>query len=168
MTAIEPAARAPGAGDLAPEFDLPASFNRRVSSRDLRGTRFVLYLYSKADTSGCTRQACDFQNALPALDRSGLTVVGLSRDPIKAIEAFATRFSLAFPLASDSDGAVVAAYGSWVGKSMYGRQYMGIDRSTFLIGADGRIMRAWRKVKVPGHVAEVLRTAASSTGNNTA
>ncbi len=168
MTAIEPEPFAPGAGDLLPEFDLPASFNRRVSSRELRGTRFVLYLYPKADTSGCTRQACDFQAALPAFDRSGLAVVGLSRDPIKAIEAFATRFALAFPLASDAGGAVVAACGSWVGKSMYGRHYMGIDRSTFLVGADGRIVRIWRKVKVPGHVAEVLRTAASATGNNTA
>ena len=168
MTTIAPEAPAPQVGDLAPQFDLPASFNRRVSSRELRGTRYVLYLYPKADTSGCTKQACDFQHALPALNRSGLAVVGLSRDPIKAIDAFATRFALAFPLASDADGAVVAAYGSWVGKSMYGRQYMGIDRSTFLVGPDGRIMRAWRKVKVPGHVAEVLRMAGSATGNNTA
>lgn len=168
MTTIAPVQPAPEAGDLLPEFDLPASFDRRVSSRALRGTRFVLYLYPKADTSGCTRQACDFQAALPAFDRSGLAVVGLSRDPIKAIEAFATRFALAFPLASDAGGAVVAACGSWVGKSMYGRHYMGIDRSTFLVGADGRIVRIWRKVKVPGHVTEVLRTAASATGNNTA
>ncbi len=172
MTTIEPRLRTPEAhvpeaGDLAPAFDLPASFNRRVGSCGLRGTRFVLYLYPKADTAGCTRQACDFQQALPAFGRSGLAVVGLSRDPIKAIEAFATRFGLAFPLASDADGAVVAAYGSWVGKSMYGRQYMGIDRSTFLVGADGRIVRAWRKVKVAGHVAEVLRTATAASGNNT-
>ena len=151
----------PEAGDPAPEFDLPASFGRRVSSRELRGQRFVLYLYPKADTSGCTREACDFQEALPAFGRSGLTVVGASRDTVAAIEAFAAKFDLAFPLAFDADGAVVAAYGSWVEKSMYGRTYMGIDRSTFLVGADGRIIQAWRRVKVPGHVVEVLRAAAA-------
>ncbi len=161
MTDAGPEAHIPEAGDPAPEFDLPASFGRRVSSRELRGQRFVLYLYPKADTSGCTREACDFQEALPAFGKSGLTVVGVSRDPVAAIEAFATKFDLAFPLASDADGTVVAAYGSWVEKSMYGRTYMGIDRSTFLVGADGRILRAWRKVKVPGHAAEVLRAAAA-------
>ena len=162
MTDAGPDASLPEAGDPAPEFDLPASFKRRVSSEALRGRPFVLYLYPKADTSGCTREACDFQEALPAFGNSGLTVIGVSRDPIAAIEAFATKFDLAFPLASDADGAVVAAYGSWVQKSMYGRTYMGIDRSTFLIGADGRILRAWRRVKVPGHAAEVLRAAASA------
>ncbi len=162
MTPAGPEAHAPEAGDPAPPFDLPASFDRRVSLHGLRGTPFVLYLYPKADTSGCTREACDFQEALPAFGGSGLAVVGLSRDPMPAIEAFATRFALAFPLASDADGAVVAAYGSWVEKSMYGRRYMGIDRSTFLVGADGRIVRAWRRVKVPGHAAEVLRAAASA------
>ena len=132
-----------------------------MSLAGLRGQRFVLYLYPKADTSGCTREACDFQEALPALAGSGLAVVGLSRDPMPAIEKFATRFGLAFPLAADAEGTVVSAYGSWVEKSMYGRTYMGIDRSTFLIGADGRIIRTWRKVKVPGHAAEVLRAAAA-------
>ena len=161
MTEAEPESRIPEAGDPAPEFDLPASFGRRVSLAGLRGRPFVLYLYPKADTSGCTREACDFQEALPAFGRSGLTVVGLSRDPMPAIEAFARKFDLAFPLAADAEGTVVAAYGSWTEKSMYGRKYMGIDRSTFLIGADQRIVRAWRKVKVPGHAAEVLRVAGS-------
>ncbi len=159
MTDAGPDAHVPEAGDPAPESDLPASFGRRVSSRELRGQPFVLYLYPKADTSGCTREACDFQEALPAFGKSGLTVVGVSRDPMAAIETFAKKFDLAFPLASDADGAVVAAYGSWVEKSIYGRTYMGIDRSTFLVGADGRILRVWRKVKVPGHAAEVLRAA---------
>ena len=160
MTNAEPEARVPEAGDPAPGFDLPASFGRRVSLSGLHGQPFVLYLYPKADTSGCTRQACDFQEALPAFNGSGLTVIGLSRDPIKAIEAFASKFDLAFPLASDAEGTVVAAYGSWVEKSMYGRTFMGIDRSTFLVGADGRFVRVWRKVKVPGHAAEVLSAAA--------
>ena len=102
---------------------------------ELRGWRFVPYLYPKAETSGCTRQACDVQQALSMFDRSGLAVVGLPRDPIKAIETFASRFALAFPLASDADGAVVAACGSWVAKSVPGRQDMGTDRSTFLVGA---------------------------------
>ena len=162
MTDAGHEAHVPEAGDPAPGFDLPASFGRRVSLGGLRGQPFVLYLYPKADTSGCTREACDFQEALPAFNGSGLTVVGLSRDPMAAIEAFARKFDLAFPLASDAEGAVVAAYGSWVEKSMYGRTYMGIDRSTFLVGADGRIVRAWRKVKVPGHASEVLQAAASA------
>jgi peroxiredoxin Q/BCP len=149
------------AGDLALDFDLPASGGRRVTLAGLLGRPFVLYFYPKADTSGCTREACDFQEALGPLGASGLAVVGVSRDPVRALDAFAAKFGLEFPLAADIDGSVVAAYGSWVEKSMYGRRYMGIERSTFLVAADGRIVRAWRKVKVPGHAAEVLKAAAA-------
>ena len=149
-----------GDGDQAPPFDLAATGNRRVRLADHAGRKLVLYFYPKADTSGCTKEACAFQDALPALGKLGLDVVGVSKDGLDALEAFAAKYGLAFPLASDPDGAVVERYGAWVEKSMYGRAYMGIDRSTFLIGADGTILRSWRKVKVPGHAAAVMVAAA--------
>ena len=147
------------AGDAAPDFDLPATGGRRASLAGQRGQPFVLYFYPKADTSGCTREACDFQEALAGLGQGTLPVLAVSRDPMQALEAFAAKYKLEFPLASDLDGSVVEAYGVWVEKSMYGRTYMGIDRSTFLVDADGRIAQTWRKVKVPGHAAAVLTAA---------
>ena len=119
---------------------------------------YVLYFYPKADTPGCTKEACAFQEALPQLGHIGIEVIGVSKDAMKPIEKFAEKYSLSFPLASDT-GGVAEAYGSWGEKSMYGRTYMGIDRSTFLIGKDGKIARVWRKVKVPGHAAEVMEAA---------
>ncbi|MGI4746096.1 MAG: peroxiredoxin [Janthinobacterium lividum] len=152
-------------GDLVPDFDLAASLGRRITRDELRGRPFVLYFYPKADTSGCTRQACDFEQALATLGdagaKAGLAVVGVSRDPLKAIDKFAAKYALTFPLAADADGTVVEAYGVWTEKSMYGRKYMGIDRSTFLVDGEGRLVRAWRKVKVPGHAADVLKAAAA-------
>ncbi len=146
-------------GIAAPDFELPASGARTVSSALLKGRPYVLYFYPKADTSGCTKEACAFQEALPQLGQLGLEVIGVSRDPIKALDKFAAKYSLAFPLASDEAGALTNAYGVWVEKSMYGRKYMGIERATFLVDADGRIKRAWPKVKVEGHAAEVLAAA---------
>ena len=143
-------------GDLAPHFSLPASRGRIVSSATLSGQPYVLYFYPKADTSGCTKQACAFQEALPQLGTIGAEVVGVSRDPLPALEKFADKYGLAFPLASDQAGALTEAYGVWVEKSMYGKKYMGIERSTFLIGANGRVRRVWPKVKVDGHAVEVL------------
>ena len=143
-------------GDQAPDFELPASLGRTVSAAALKGRPYVLYFYPKADTSGCTKEACAFQEALPQLGGLGLEVIGVSRDPVRALDKFAAKYGLAFPLASDESGALTQAYGVWVEKSMYGRQYMGIERSTFLVGEDGRIRRAWPKVKVEGHAAEVL------------
>jgi peroxiredoxin Q/BCP len=147
-------------GDTAPDFTLPASRGRTVSSKALKGRPYVLYFYPKADTSGCTKEACAFQEALPQLGKLGLEVVGVSRDPIKALDKFADKYSLAFPLASDEAGGLTEAYGVWVEKSMYGKKYMGIERSTFLVGADGKVKRVWPKVKVEGHAAEVLAAAA--------
>ena len=146
-------------GDLAPDFAMPASGGRRVSRDGCKGRPFVLYFYPKADTPGCTKEACGFQEALGGLGKLPLDVIGVSRDPMKAIEKFAAKYSLTFPLASDEDGGVSAAYGTWVEKSMYGKKYMGRGRGTFLIDAEGRIARLWRKVQVPGHVAAVLAAA---------
>lgn len=146
-------------GDPAPEFTLAASSGRQVSSAALKGRPFILYFYPKANTSGCTTEACDFQEALGQLGKLGLEVIGVSPDAIKPIENFAAKYGLTFPLASDPTHEVATAYGVWVEKSMYGRKYMGIERSTFLIDQEGRIAQAWRKVKVTGHAAEVAAAA---------
>ena len=146
-------------GDMAPAFTLPASRGRTISDADLRGKPYVLYFYPKADTSGCTKEACAFQEALPQLGKTGVQVIGVSRDPVRALEKFADKYGLDFPLASDEAGALTEAYGVWVEKSMYGRKYMGVERATFLVGGDGRIARIWPKVKVEGHAAEVLKAA---------
>ena len=147
------------AGDPAPDFQLPASGGRDVRLAAMRGKPFVLYFYPKADTPGCTREACAFQEALPALGVIGVEVVGVSRDAMKPIEAFAKKYKLTFPLASDAAGKTSEAYGTWVEKSMYGRKYMGMERATFLIDRQGNIARIWRKVKVNGHAAEVAAAA---------
>ena len=145
----------------APDFTLPASNGRTVSLANLKGKPFVLYFYPKADTPGCTKEAQAFQEALPELGQIGVDVIGVSKDKIKPIEKFAEKFGLTFPLASDETGATVEAYGAWVEKSMYGKSYMGIDRSTVLVDRDGKVARIWRKVKVPGHAAEVMQAAKS-------
>ena len=148
-------------GDAAPDFAMPASGGRSVSLAALRGRPFVLYFYPKADTPGCTKEACAFQEALPQLGRIGIEVIGVSKDKIKPIEKFAEKYGLKFPLASDAGTQVAEAYGVWVEKSMYGRKYMGLERSTFLIDRDGRIARIWPKVKIDGHAAEVAAAAAA-------
>jgi peroxiredoxin Q/BCP len=116
----------------------------------------VLYFYPKDDTSGCTREAQDFTALTSDFQKAGALVVGVSRDPMKKHEKFIGKYDLKVPLASDEDGRISDAFGTWVQKSMYGRKYMGMERSTFLIAADGKVVRSWRKVKVPGHAQEVL------------
>lgn len=148
-------------GDKAPAFSLPASGGRTVSLAAMAGKPFVLYFYPKADTSGCTKQACAFQEALTQFGSLGVEVIGVSPDPMKPIEKFAAKYNLTFPLASDETKAAAEAYGVWVEKSMYGKKYMGIERSTFLIDAKGSVARAWHKVKVDGHAAEVQAAAAA-------
>ncbi len=143
----------------APPFSLSASGGRTVSLQAQAGKPFVLYFYPKADTPGCTKEAQAFEEALPEMAQGGVSVIGVSKDPIKALDKFAEKYGLTFPLASDPDGAVVEAYGAWVEKSMYGKSYMGIDRSTVLIDKQGKVARIWRKVKVPGHAAEVMKAA---------
>jgi peroxiredoxin Q/BCP len=155
------AAKVVGEGDRAPAFEMPASGGRTVSLKAMKGKPFVLYFYPKADTPGCTKEACAFQEALPALGKIGVEVIGVSKDAMKPIEKFAEKYGLRFPLASDKDTQVCEAYGTWVEKSMYGRKYMGVERSTFLIDAKGRIAKAWRKVSVTGHAQDVLAAAKS-------
>lgn len=150
-------------GDPAPDFSLPASGGRTASLAAMKGKPFILYFYPKADTPGCTKEACAFEEAGATLGKMGLNVIGVSPDKMKPIEKFADKYKLTFPLASDEDHAVAEAYGSWVEKSMYGKKYMGIDRSTFLIDAEGKVAKAWRKVSVTGHVDAVL-TAAREIG----
>lgn len=127
-----------------------------MSLSALRGRKVVVYFYPKADTPGCTKETCGFNEALAALAGAGATVIGISKDPVAKLEKFRDKYGVGFALASDGASDVTERYGSWVEKSMYGRTYMGIDRSTFLIGEDGTITRVWRKVKVTGHVDAVL------------
>jgi len=143
-------------GTQAHPFTLPASANRTVSSDALNGRPYVLYFYPKADTTGCTKEAQSFQALLPSFRTKNVEIIGVSRDPLKALDKFATKFGLEFPLASDENGELTTAYNVWVEKSMYGRKYMGIERSTVLVGADGIIVKAWPKVKIDGHAEEVL------------
>ena len=152
----------PGAitiGAPAPAFEMPASLSRMVSNATYTGRPYVLYFYPKADTPGCTREACAFQEALPDLDATGIDVIGVSPDGMKLIEKFAAKYNLRFALASDAEKKTAAAYGTWIEKSMYGRKYMGMERSTFLIDAKGNIAAIWRSIKIPGHVAAVLAAA---------
>ena len=145
-------------GDKAPAIPVTASDG---STTDLGapGQPLVLYFYPKDDTSGCTREAQDFTALASDFAKAGVKVVGVSRDPMKKHEKFIAKYNLAVPLASDEDGRISDAFGTWVEKSMYGRKYMGMERSTFLVGSDGKVLKAWRKVKVPGHAQEVLHAA---------
>ena len=147
-----------GEGDSAPAIRVTLSDGSEV---DLAapGRPVALYFYPKDDTSGCTREAQDFTSLDSDFERAGLKVIGVSRDAMKKHEKFIGKYGLTVPLASDEDGRISDAFGTWVEKSMYGRKYMGMERSTFLIGADGRVVKAWRKVKVPGHAADVLEAA---------
>ena len=152
------------AGTQAPDFTMPTDGGGQISLSGLRGGPVILYFYPKDDTPGCTKEACGFRDALPDFSALGATVIGVSKDDTAKHDKFKAKYDLPFTLASDADGATCDAYGVWVEKSMYGRKYMGIDRATFLIGADGRIAKVWRKVKVPGHVEEVLQALRALEG----
>jgi peroxiredoxin Q/BCP len=145
-------------GDTAPNITVTASDGSNVNLA-APGQALVLYFYPKDDTSGCTREAQDFTALAGDYAKAGVKVIGVSRDPMKSHEKFIGKYSLAVPLVSDQDGRISEAFGTWVEKSMYGRKYMGMERATFLIGADGRVLKAWRKVKVPKHAEEVLKAA---------
>ena len=127
-----------------------------LSLKDLKGSHVVLYFYPKDDTPGCTKEACAFRDSLPRFKKMNAKIFGVSRDDLESHDKFAKKYELPFTLISDSDGSITDSFGVWVEKSMYGRKYMGIERATFLIDTAGVIRRVWRKVKVPGHAAEVL------------
>jgi len=148
-------------GDKAPAITVTASDGSSVNLAS-PGQPLVLYFYPKDDTSGCTREAQDFTALASEFAKAGVKVIGVSRDPMKAHEKFIGKYSLAVPLVSDEDGRISDAFGTWVQKSMYGRKYMGMERATYLIAADGRVLKAWRKVKVPEHAEEVLKAARES------
>ena len=145
-------------GEKAPAIDVVSTDGSSVNLA-APGQSLVLYFYPKDDTSGCTREAQDFTALAPEFEKAGVKVIGVSRDPMKKHDKFIAKYDLAVPLASDEDGRISDAFGTWVEKSMYGRKYMGTERATFLIGSDGRVLRSWRKVKVPGHAQDVLKAA---------
>jgi peroxiredoxin Q/BCP len=143
-------------GDPIPEFTLPTDGGRTLSLADLKGEKSILYFYPKDNTSGCTKEAQAFRDSLGDFAAAGARIVGISKDSVTSHDKFKEKQNLNFTLVSDVDGTLCEAFGVWVEKSMYGKKYMGIERATFLADADGVVRRVWRKVKVPGHAAEVL------------
>lgn len=152
MTAIDE-------GATAPDFTLPADNGGEISLSGLRGQPVVIYFYPKDNTSGCTKEAIAFNDLSAAFAEAGVTVVGISPDSVASHDKFKAKFGLSFALAADTEKTVADAYGVWVEKSMYGRKYMGVERSTFLVDKDGTVAKAWHKVKVPGHAEAVLEAA---------
>jgi peroxiredoxin Q/BCP len=145
------------AGKKAPDFTANTDGGKKLKLSDLRGKPVVLYFYPKDDTSGCTAEACGFRDSLPNFSKVKAQVIGVSKDSVEKHDKFKKKYGLTFPLVSDEDGKICEKYGTWVEKSLYGRKYMGIERATFLIDKAGTVARVWHKVKVPGHVDEVLQ-----------
>ncbi len=143
-------------GDNAPDFKLPSTNGETASLKDFKGKKVVLYFYPKDDTPGCTREACSFQESLASLKRKGAIVFGVSADSVQSHKKFSEKYGLSFPLLSDETKETLKAYGVWKEKSMYGRKFMGIERTTFVIDENGRIQNIFPSVKVDGHVSEVL------------
>ncbi|CTQ42528.1 thioredoxin-dependent thiol peroxidase [Roseibium aggregatum] len=146
-------------GDVAPDFELEGDGGNKVSLSALKGKPVVVYFYPKDDTPGCTKEAIAFTEQSDAFARLGVTIIGLSPDTAAKHDKFIAKHNLAIRLGADTEKEVAEAYGVWVEKSMYGKKYMGVERTTFLVGADGKIAEIWRKVKVPGHADAVLEAA---------
>jgi len=149
----------PQEGDEAPDFTAPTHGGGTLSLGSLQGRKVILYFYPKDDTPGCTTEACGFRDNMAALGAADAVVVGVSRDSVKRHDSFKAKYGLPFTLVSDEDGSICEAYGVWVEKMNYGRAYMGIERATFLIDGTGTVREVWRKVKVKGHVEEVVAAA---------
>ena len=143
-------------GDKAPAFSVKDDTGQTVKLSDFKGKKVVLYFYPKDDTPGCTKEACNFRDGIAALKKRGAVVLGVSADSVESHKKFKTKFSLNFPLLADTDRAIIEAYDVWKEKSMYGKKYMGIERTTFVIGSDGKISHIFPKVKVDQHADEVL------------
>lgn len=152
-------------GDPAPPFDLPTAGGGRVSLGSLKGKRVVLYFYPKDDTPGCTLEALNFTEKEKAFARANAVIVGVSRDSVSKHDKFAAKHGLKLQLGSDEAGLVTEAYGVWGEKTLYGRKFMGIERATFLIDTKGKIAHVWRKVRVPGHVEDVLKVVNAQDAN---
>ena len=145
-------------GDKIPAIELATPGGGNIALRDQIGRPFILYFYPKDDTSGCTREAQDFSSLMPEFEALGATVLGVSKDNAIKHQKFISKYDLTVPLATDTDDKAMEAFGVWVEKQLYGKRYMGIDRSTFLFNSDGRLFRSWRRVRVPGHAGEVLES----------
>ncbi len=143
-------------GQKAPDFTLPDDTGQKVSLKDFRGKKVVLYVYPKDNTPGCTQESCDFRDSWSRIQKKGAVVLGLSKDSAASKAKFKAKYDLPFPLLADEDRSVLEKFGVWKEKNMYGKKVMGIERTTYLIDEEGRIARIWSKVKVPGHVDEVL------------
>lgn len=148
-------------GSKAPDFTLLTDAGEKLKLSSLAGSKVVLYFYPKADTPGCTKEACGFRDQFPALGGLDAIVLGVSPDPVNSVARFKAKYNLPFSLLADEEHKVAEKYGVWVEKSMYGKTYMGVERTTFIIGKDGKIAKIFRKVKVDGHTAEVLAALAA-------
>ena len=148
-------------GDKAPDFSAPTDGGGTASLKALKGKNVILYFYAKDDTPGCTTEACGFRDAVVDFSKVGAEIIGASKDSVARHDKFKAKHNIGVQLAADTEKAAAQAYGVWVSKSMYGHKYMGVERSTFLVDAKGKIFRIWRKVKVPGHVEEVYVTIQS-------
>jgi peroxiredoxin Q/BCP len=148
-------------GDKAPAFAMATDGGGTVSLKDLKGQNVVLYFYPKDNTPGCTKEACAFRDLMPDFSGIDAAIIGVSKDSVKKHDNFKAKYELPFTLASDEDGSVCEAYGTWVQKKLYGREYMGIERATFLIDGKGVVRKIWRKVKVAGHAEDVLESVKS-------
>jgi peroxiredoxin Q/BCP len=146
-------------GDKAPDFALATDGGGKVEMKKLRGKNVIVYFYPKDDTPGCTREACGFRDNLPAFKKIDAEIIGISKDSVARHDKFKSKYELPFTLAADDDGKVCEAFGVWVEKMNYGKRYMGIERATFLIDGKGVVRNIWRKVKVDGHVEDVLAAA---------
>lgn len=145
-------------GDIAPDFTLPTDGDGQLTLSSLKGQKVVLYFYPKDNTPGCTTESCEFNEQLPNFEKLGANIIGISKCSVKKHDNFKAKYGFNFPLASDENGTTCEDYGVWKEKSMYGKKFMGIERSTFLIDEEGKIAHIWRKVKVKGHVEEVKNT----------
>lgn len=146
-------------GDTAPDFTLPTDGDGEITLSDLKGKKVIVYFYPKDDTPGCTKESCGFNDAMPAFEQLNAQIIGISKCSVAKHDKFKAKYNLSFPLASDEDGDVCERYGVWKEKNMYGKTYMGIERSTFLIDENGKIGALWRKVKVKNHIEEVQTAA---------
>lgn len=144
-------------GDSVPDLKLPSSSGKEVSLTDFKGKKVVLYFYPKDDTPGCTTEACDFRDNLKKYENENTVIVGISKDPLKSHDKFIKKYDLPFELLADEEGKLLEAFGVWKEKSMYGKTFLGVERSTFLIDENSKIVKSWRKVSVTNHVEEVLK-----------